>query len=185
MDLVQTLASSTIGVCVKDCPSNPDGTGLASTVRYQNDACIAICGDWQGERCAGRCMRLLPDVPSCPTLLHGAHVRQTAEMEGEAMDVVLVNDPAGDLLVTLLMPVGHRGERIRADVASYGLSRQETEVIVAVANGQSRAEICRRLCVSKPTLKTHLNNAYRKLPPDLRAALKGRIVSRWGFHPRG
>lgn len=185
MDLVQALTSSDIGVCVKGCPTDTEGTGLASTVRYQNEACIAICGDWQGERCAGGCMGLLPDVPSCPTLLQGAHLKQIADMAGEAMDVVLVNDPAGDLLVTLLIPAGHRGERIRADVAGYGLSRQETEVIVSVASGQSRAEICRRLCVSKPTLKTHLNNAYRKLPRDLRAALKGRVVSRGKIHPLG
>jgi LuxR family transcriptional regulator, maltose regulon positive regulatory protein len=43
------------------------------------------------------------------------------------------------------------------------LSDRELEVLRLVARGRSNAEIARELVVEVATVKTHLNNLYRKL----------------------
>jgi LuxR family maltose regulon positive regulatory protein len=43
------------------------------------------------------------------------------------------------------------------------LSERELEVLALVAAGASNAEVAGRLFVSKSTVKTHINNLYRKL----------------------
>jgi LuxR family transcriptional regulator, maltose regulon positive regulatory protein len=43
------------------------------------------------------------------------------------------------------------------------LSGRELEVLALMAAGESNGEIARRLFVSVTTVKTHLNNLYRKL----------------------
>ncbi len=44
-----------------------------------------------------------------------------------------------------------------------GLTRRETEIVRAVANGKSNKEIAAELWVSVQTVKFHLTNVYRKL----------------------
>jgi DNA-binding NarL/FixJ family response regulator len=52
--------------------------------------------------------------------------------------------------------------------APDGLTAQETEVLVLIAEGLSDQEIARKLHVSTATVKTHINNLFAK------AGLKGR-----------
>jgi ATP/maltotriose-dependent transcriptional regulator MalT len=46
---------------------------------------------------------------------------------------------------------------------SETLSGREMEVLALVAAGESNAEIAKKLFVSTSTVKTHINNLYRKL----------------------
>jgi ATP/maltotriose-dependent transcriptional regulator MalT len=43
------------------------------------------------------------------------------------------------------------------------LSERELEVLALIAAGESNGEIAARLFVSISTVKTHINNLYRKL----------------------
>ena len=43
-----------------------------------------------------------------------------------------------------------------------GLTKRETEIVSLAIQGNSNCGICEMLSISKATLKTHLNNVYRK-----------------------
>ncbi len=45
----------------------------------------------------------------------------------------------------------------------YALTRREREVLIELATGASVKEICERMFLSQPTVKTHLGSIYKKL----------------------
>lgn len=57
-----------------------------------------------------------------------------------------------------------------APANSAALTQRELEVLTLAAEGLTRDEIAARLCVSGATVKTHLENTYRKLEVGGRAA---------------
>ena len=52
--------------------------------------------------------------------------------------------------------------RVEAFCATYALSAREAEVLVESLHGYSMEAVGRRLCISKDTVKTHLQRIYRK-----------------------
>ena len=46
------------------------------------------------------------------------------------------------------------------------LSRRETQVIALLAEGVSKQEISRRLCIEVSTVATHVKSIYRKMEVD-------------------
>lgn len=56
------------------------------------------------------------------------------------------------------------------------LTAQELQVALAVADGQSNAEVARSLFLSVKTIEFHLSNAYRKLGLRSRSALAGALA---------
>jgi LuxR family maltose regulon positive regulatory protein len=73
------------------------------------------------------------------------------------------------LLVALQRSGGGARVPVGPTVSTYGqrlpegLSERELEVLRLVASGRSNREIARELYVSLGTVKTHINNTYRKL----------------------
>ena len=65
-------------------------------------------------------------------------------------------------------------ERNTAALTSLGISERESDVLVLLAAGHSNQEIADRLFISMNTVKTHLNNLYRKLE----VARRGQAVDR-------
>jgi DNA-binding CsgD family transcriptional regulator len=47
--------------------------------------------------------------------------------------------------------------------AAYGLSPRESQVLELVVQGRNEPYICDRLCVSRATVKTHVNHIYKKV----------------------
>lgn len=43
-----------------------------------------------------------------------------------------------------------------------GLTAREAEILTLIADGQSNADIARRLFISEATVKTHINHAFAK-----------------------
>lgn len=64
-------------------------------------------------------------------------------------------------LLAELRDARHRGWR--AELAREALSPRETEVIAALARGESVTEIAERLTLSPDTIETHVRNARNKL----------------------
>ena len=52
---------------------------------------------------------------------------------------------------------------VDAMYSDWDLTPRETEILVALAGGQSNKEIAGQFCLSQQTIKYHLTNIYRKL----------------------
>jgi LuxR family maltose regulon positive regulatory protein len=102
--------------------------------------------------------------------------------EGDPMAALLRHLPANGasagyvdrLLVALRRSGGGNRMSVGPTISSYGqrlpeaLSERELEVLRLVASGRSNREIARELYVSLGTVKTHINNTYRKLGANSR-----------------
>jgi ATP/maltotriose-dependent transcriptional regulator MalT len=60
------------------------------------------------------------------------------------------------------LPRGAAPTAVRGPLAERP-SERELEVLALIAAGETNAEIARKLFVSTSTVKTHINNLYRKL----------------------
>lgn len=58
------------------------------------------------------------------------------------------------------------------------LTRREREVLACIAQGINNREIARKLCVSEPTVKTHITRIFVKLQVDNRVAAALAFYSR-------
>jgi DNA-binding CsgD family transcriptional regulator len=171
---VQTVAleAAGLGVCVKD---------HYGRVLYQNFPCLRACGNRQGTVCADGCMGYYQPSKTCEAFTRGAQIFSGITVGTETYDAVLVSSETA--LTTLLCPVGSRESEALAFLSRYGLSRRELEILELVAAGETNAAITRRLCISRPTLKTHLNNAYKKLPPEAGEDIKRLLRSKKATRP--
>jgi DNA-binding CsgD family transcriptional regulator len=66
------------------------------------------------------------------------------------------------------------------DLALFGLTPRERQVLLLVASGRTNADVAHELGVRPPTIKTHLERAYRKLGVAGRSEA-ARVV--WGSLP--
>lgn len=66
----------------------------------------------------------------------------------------------------------------RGDSGLAALTRREREVLACVAQGISNHEIAQRLCISEPTVKTHLTRIFAKLD------VKNRLSAALAFYNR-
>jgi hypothetical protein len=138
-----------LGLCIKNAEK---------LVQYQDELCLEICGDMQGQICEKGCMKDFANLPGM-TLVKNAHV------DGDVVDTVVIKDQGK--LTTLLYK--HRSDEeddkiMRAKLISFGLSKSELAIFLRFLKGHRNADIAREFFISKATLKTHLNNIYKKLP---------------------
>lgn len=143
---------STLGLCVK----NKD-----KEVLYQDQKCLNSCGDMRGQICTKGCMESYATVP-------GMTLVKNSKVNDGTVDAVVIND--NQKITTLLYHHGqsvHNEEEdklMRAKLISFGLTKSELAIFLKVLKGARNTEICQELFISRATLKTHLNNIYKKLP---------------------
>ncbi len=92
----------------------------------------------------------------------GVAYRSTTSRLGHRVDSVVLLDE--NRVVTLLYGLAEKAVAWRRCAESYGLSSRECEIVALVASGYSNAHIEKELGFTRSTLKTHINNIYRKLP---------------------
>ena len=155
--LEKILEGSGVSVCVQD---------LRGEILYQNSPCVSICGGRVGlldpAFCRKRCLRHYVSDPRIPAQNEGTQSHSDRRIGGSFFDVVFLK--TGTSLVTILHPVGDRGQAEVRLLAAAGLSRREVEIAALIVRDVPNTEIARRLGIAKSTLKTHLNNIYRKVP---------------------
>ncbi|MCC7441020.1 MAG: helix-turn-helix transcriptional regulator [Bdellovibrionales bacterium] len=174
----QLFGTGRVGTCIKkNVRVNSTGKVEAQVV-HQNSSCKAICGEREFTFCSDGCMASLRPGITGPLPENAIHVIQGVTMGNTTLDAALISDTSDGSLVTFLCPTLEQQAALKERLLALGLSARETEVALAVMAGNSRAEIASRLSISKATLKTHLNNLYRKLPPEFGEALKARSVAR-------
>lgn len=150
--LESALNNSQVGCCVKDHNKK---------VLFQNNDCLKVCGDQLGQTCSEGCMELYANDHTQQWKDKGSCVYKNSYMHEQFFDVtVLCSDSH---LITFLQPLNDKHEAALAFYRNAGLTKKELAIITAVIQGKSNAEICELLFISKATLKTHLNNVYRKV----------------------
>jgi len=150
--LDDSLHADGIAVCVKDAQQR---------ILQQSSECEAICGAHHGELCQVGCMELYAADQSQQWRRWGSRVYKNSLIQGAFYDVTVMC--TGAHIVTFLQPLAQQYDKALAFYAEMGLTKRESEVIVLTIQGVSNGDICDRLCVSRATLRTHLNNVYGKL----------------------
>jgi ATP/maltotriose-dependent transcriptional regulator MalT len=149
--LEQSLETGEIGVCVKD---------VQRKVLMQNERCREICGDIRGRACEQGCMELLAQDRSQQWKNWGTRVYKNSLINGSFNDVTLLCSK--QRIITFLQPLKDKYEKALAYYREKGLTQRESEVIALTIQGKSNSDICENLSISRATLRTHLNNIYRK-----------------------
>lgn len=142
-----------IGVCIKSRDWK---------VLKQDDECKEICGDRIGTICQDGCTHACGSRPEFPQLKEGVHTLPNTKIDGQRHDAAVFVTP--EQVVTFVYPVENKKARELAELKALGLSPRELEISGLALDGRTNREICALLYISLPTLKTHLNNIYRKIP---------------------
>ena len=138
-----------IGICIKN---------TSKEVIFQNEICIKTCGDMRDQICNKGCMAFYVETP-------GMWLLKNSEVDDTQVDAVVIND--GKTLTTLLYPRTQTEDELRdaeEKLTFFGLSKSEVTIFLLVMAGKKNRDILKQLFISKSTLKTHLNNIYKKLP---------------------
>ncbi|MGZ3769579.1 MAG: response regulator transcription factor [Bdellovibrio sp.] len=149
-----------LGVCVKD---------LEKKVVFQNENSTQTCGSMVGEICSKACMKLYHQVEECAAVSEGMKLFKAVEVNGHKVDALIVND--GERITTMMYLLDQDQEKFKKQEAFFierGLTKSELRIMQMVMQGMTNAAIAEKLFISKATLKTHLNNIYKKLPASMR-----------------
>ncbi len=158
--LESSLTENHIGFCIKD---------QNKKIIYQNKICVSICGLQHEKICKIGCMQLYDNDQTQQWKESGSCVYKNTYIHKQFFDItVLVSD---DNLITFLQPLNVNHQQAISFYKDKGLSKRELTVITYVIQNYSNKNICQCLKISKATLKTHLNNIYRKVR-DLGEELK-------------
>jgi ATP/maltotriose-dependent transcriptional regulator MalT len=149
--LEQTLEAAAIAVCVKDSEKR---------VLAQNGQCRRVCGDQSGKVCDEGCMALYAGDRSQQWKDWGPRVYRNSLIHGSFHDVTLLC--SAERIITFLQPLREKYAQALEYFRDKGLTRRETEIITLTVQGIKNTDICERLSISMATLRTHLNNVYRK-----------------------
>jgi DNA-binding CsgD family transcriptional regulator len=145
------MKSLDLGTCIKSSDKQ---------VLFQNDLCLNICGNMVGKICNKGCMNAYAAVQGMTTI-------KNSEVENVLVDAVVINN--GETLTTLIYPLVKSAEQLENEknhLMTFGLTKSEIIIFSLVMKGIKNVNIQKELFISKATLKTHLNNIYKKLPED-------------------
>ncbi|MCB0406996.1 MAG: helix-turn-helix transcriptional regulator [Bdellovibrionales bacterium] len=155
-----------LGVCEK----SPDGK-----VIFQNKKCLEICGDRKSRICEDGCMVEYKKIKKASLFNKGFfYIKNISFAFHESptkkiADAILIN--LDNKLITLLYDRKEDLEKQTLELSSFDLSKAEKKIISMVLEGLTNAQIADKLCISRHTVKTHLNNIYKKIPPELKRLL--------------
>jgi DNA-binding CsgD family transcriptional regulator len=150
--LEESLRTGDIAICIKDAEKK---------VLQQNETCRLICGDKLAQVCEEGCMELYARDKNLQWKNWGSRVYKNSPLHGSLYDVTLLCSM--DHIITFLQPLMEKYEMALAYFRDKGLTSRETEIISLTIKGITNTEICDHLVISRSTLRTHLNNIYRKL----------------------
>jgi len=150
--LNEAISAGNIAVCVKD---------QNKKVLMQNESCKSICGEQLGNACTTGCMELYAGDTSHQWKDWGTRIYRNSFLHDNFFDVTLIC--SSEHIITFLQPLKDKYEMALAYYRDKGLTKREIEVVSLTIRGITNTEICQYMSISMATLKTHLNNLYRKL----------------------
>ena len=158
--LEATLMDNDLGVCVKDAKGK---------VIQQNKLCLDICGDCLGKVCNVACMELYANDKSRQWNQWGSHVYKNSYAHDGFYDITLLC--SNTHMITFLQPLEDSYKEALDYYKKINLTKREEEILSYIIRGASNADICDKISISKATIKTHINNVYKKAH-DMNLALK-------------
>ncbi|MEK6627877.1 MAG: helix-turn-helix transcriptional regulator [Bdellovibrionota bacterium] len=145
------------GICIKS---------KDTIVEYQNSACEKICGNQIGKKCEKGCVLKINANESDQVFKTGFKLFRNIPVDANNVDSVIFND--GEKVITLLVNNQENIQQQLNLIKKYKLSAAELNIIKKFLEGTTNAEIAKELFISKATLRTHLNNIYKKIPSELK-----------------
>lgn len=163
MNTKKTLQLNKLGVCIKS---------KDTIVEYQNSACEEICGNQLGQKCEKGCILKLNADTSESAFKSGFKLFRNMHLDNKKVDTVIAQD--GEKIITLIMSNEDFIHKQLELVETYNLSAAELNILRKFLEGSTHSQISAELFISKSTLRTHLNNIYKKIPPELKADILSR-----------
>lgn len=148
-----------LGICIKS---------LDGKVEHQDSLCTKICGNQLGKKCEKGCMACY----TCSKIdssfdLGFHHIRNIKDICSQgSVEAILIND--GIKLTTLFLNREEQIQRQLQVLSQFELTKSELVIMQKFLLGYKAADIADQLCISRKTLRTHLNNIYKKIPPEFK-----------------
>jgi len=150
--LLNSIEQAGMAVCIKD---------VNKTVLKQNNKCINLCGQLENKVCNDHCMAIYNADNNQQWNKWGNRSYPNSYLHDDYFDVTLLCSEQH--VTTILQPLKQKHTDAIAYYSTMGLSKREMQVISKAIADLSNEEICNQLSISKPTLRSHLNNIYRKV----------------------
>ncbi len=161
-------SNGSLGICIKT---------LDRHIRFQNKRCIELCGSVpEGKECTQGCMKHYKSGVGDVSFDQGLRLVRNVEVPLGRADAVIIND--GVDITTFLFDKQELVNRRIAYLETFHLTPTELEVMRNVLAGMTNQEVADALFISKGTLRTHLNNIYKKIPVELKHEILVTLLSK-------
>ena len=129
---------------------------------YQNSSCRKLCGNFFGKICPQTCVSSCEKAAGQRLNGEGLQFFGYRKVGNQHFDVLFFGEEPWRLI--LLYPLQRKYEAWMKRFQERNLSRRELEIANLCLQGLTNSKIMGELSISKATLKTHLNNLYKKIP---------------------
>jgi DNA-binding NarL/FixJ family response regulator len=153
-----------------------DGLGALMTIARHQPRAVLVLGDPERLPASAFARRVIARWPTLPVVVLGSAGEEgtlSATADGAAILSALASSPSE----SPRLPDDARGHEV-AQLQS--LTKRERAVLVLLGRGLEFEEIADRLSISEHTVRTHLQNLYRKLNVHNRLDIV-RLVARHGL----
>ncbi len=131
-------------------------------VLYQNQTCKKLCGNHGSNPCPQSCVSSCEKVLGRKIPMEGLHYFSNTKVGNEFFDLFFYHE--SNYRIVILQSLSPKYDSWLKRFTGRGLSRRELEVVRLGMRGMTNTQITQKLGISRPTLKTHLNNIYKKAP---------------------
>jgi DNA-binding NarL/FixJ family response regulator len=153
-----------------------DGLGALMTIARHQPRAVLVLGDPERLSASAFARRVIARWPTLPVVVLGSAGDRgmlSATADGAAILEALATSPSQS-------PRLPDDARAREVAQLQSLTKRERAVLVLLGRGLEFEEIADRLSISEHTVRTHLQNLYRKLNVHSRLDIV-RLVSRHGL----
>ncbi len=131
-------------------------------VYFQNLVCKKLCGNFSGMDCPQTCVVSCEKNLGRPLGEDGIQYFSNQKVGNQFFDVLFFN--AVPYRMVMLYPLQQKYDAWLKRFRNKDLTKRELEIANLCIQGFTNSRIVKRLSISKATLKTHLNNIYKKMP---------------------
>jgi hypothetical protein len=131
-------------------------------VQYQNAVCKKLCGNFSGKECPQACVQSCEKNIGRTLGSDGIQFFSNNKVGNQFFDVLFFN--ALPFRMVVLYPLQRKYEAWLKRFKEKDLSKRELEIAHLCLQGHTNSKIMAKLAISRATLKTHLNNIYKKMP---------------------